>query len=82
MPSLILDKLHQISGMKRPIAYDHNLRVVGKPACKRSEQGYLLFSVRDSTSSVRFPADRKGSSTICNRGHKHLPLSGKLHRVD
>ena len=82
MPSLILDRLHQISGMKRPIAYDHNLRVVGKPACKRSEKGYLLFSVPGSTSSVRLPTDRQGSPAIRNRGHKHLSLSGKLHRVD
>ncbi len=82
MPSLILYKVHQISGMKRPVAYDHNLCFVGKPAHKRFEQGYLLLSVRDSFPSVRFPADRKGSSAISNPSHKHLPLSGKLHRVD
>ena len=53
MPFLILDKVHQTSGMKRPFAYDHNLCFVGKPARRCFEQGYLLFSVRDSFSSVR-----------------------------
>jgi len=68
--------------MKRPVAYDHNLRVVGKPARKRSEQGYLLFSVPRSFPSVRLPTDRQGSPPIRNPSHKHLSLSGKLHRID
>ncbi|MCS3661152.1 hypothetical protein GGP68_002581 [Salinibacter ruber] len=82
MPSLTLDKVHQISGMKRPVTYDHNLCFIGKQACKRSEQGHLLFSVRDSFSSVRLPEDRQSSPTIRNRGHKHLSLSRQLHRID
>ena len=76
MPSLVLDKLHQISRMERPVAHDHNLRFVGKPACKRAEQGYLLIGVCHSLPAIGLPTDWQCPPTIRNRGHKHLPLSG------
>ncbi|MCS4054133.1 hypothetical protein GGQ06_002738 [Salinibacter ruber] len=82
MPSLILDKFHQISGMERPVSYDYNLRVLRKQACKRSEQGYLLSGIGHSFPSIRLPTDRQCPPAICNPSHKHLPFSRQLQGID
>lgn len=82
VPSLVLDRFHQISGMERPVSYDYNLRVLRKQACKCSEQGYLLSGIGHPFPSIRLPTDRQCPPAICNPSHKHLPFSRQLQGID